>query len=302
MNTATLTPQRELAAYIAAEEQTLSAYRSDMQDQLDAIPASLAERIAAAERGNPAKRDQRMRDAAIWADNARVAILQAMAAREAQHVVVTRSVELGQLEALRGGVVVMETVDIDTPVLKDGSPVWRDGRIKTRREKVDRPRILTRDGLVTLATAHLRTDGEPRMMPGGRVPMVPLFTRNQLAALERYRAMFDDCREFSLPAIDATEAGGDRTPFNVQRSMTLERMVEHALSMAPDDKKDRSMRKIEGHVSRIAGRQALKVLRQVAGEGHTIASIAKANRRLAIRLTKALLDAADVLADRYGLQ
>lgn len=301
MNTATLTPQRELAAYIAAEEQTLAAYRSDMQDQLDAIPASLAERIAAAERGNPAKRDQRMRDAAIWADNTRVAILQAIAAKEAQHVVVTRSVELGQLEALRGGVVVMETVDIDTPVMKDGSPVWIGGRIKTRREKVDRPRILTRDGLVTLATAHLKTDGEPRLGKGGR-PMVALFTRNQLAALERYRTLFDECREFSLPAIDATEAGGDRTPFNIQRSMTLERMVQHALAMKPDDERDRSMRKIEAAVSRIAGRQALKVLRQVAGEGHTIASVAKTNKRLALRMTRALVDAADVLADRFGLQ
>lgn len=301
MNTATLSPQRELAAYIAAEEQSLAAYRSDMQDQLDAIPASLAERIAAAERGNPAKRDQRMRDAAIWADNARVAILQAIAAKEAEHVVTTRSVELGQLEALRGGVVVMETVDIDTPVLKDGAPVWRDGRIKTRREKVDRPRILTRDGLVTLATAHLKADGEARLDRHGKA-LGALFNRNQLAALERYRVMFDECREFSLPAIDATEAGGDRTPFNVQRSMTLERMVEHAIAMMPDDERDRSMRKIEGHVSRIAGRQALKVLRQVAGEGHTIASIAKTNRRLAIRLTKALISAADVLADRFGLQ
>jgi hypothetical protein len=301
MNTATLTPQRELAAYIAAEEQTLAAYRSDMQDQLDAIPASLADRIAAAERGNPAKREQRIRDAAIWADNARVAILQAIEAKEAQHVVTTRSVEIGQLEALRGGVVVMETVDIDTPVMKDGSPVWRDGRIKTRREKVDRPRVLTRDGLVTLATAHLKADGEPRMSPAGK-PMVALFTRNQLAALERYRTLYDECREFSIPAIDATEAGGDRTPFNVKRSMTLERMVQNAIAMKPDDEKGRSMQKLEGHVSRLAGRQALNVLRQVAGEGNTIASIASTNRRLAIRLTRALLDAADVLADRFGLQ
>lgn len=300
MNTATLSPQRELAAYIAAEEQSLAAYRSDMQDQLDAIPASLAERIAAAERGNPAKRDQRMRDAAIWADNARVAILQAIAAKEAEHVVTTRSAEIGQLEALRGGVVVMETVDIDTPVLKDGAPVWRDGRIKTRREKVDRPRILTRDGLVTLATAHLKADGAPRTTAGGKA-LPSVFTPVQLAALKRYRTMYDECREFSLPAIDATEAGGDRTPFNVQRSMTLERMVANAITMKPDDERDRSFSKHEGHVSRIAGREALKVLRQVAGEGHTIASLTTSRRR-AIRLTKALIDAADVLAVRFGLR
>lgn len=217
--------------------------------------------------------------------------------REQDH---RRRLELASLEQMRGGEVVIEETTVDVPVLRDGAPVWRRGKIETRQEVVTKVKVTSRDGLETLATAHLHSDGKQRMHDDGKTPMAPIFTTIQLAALDRYRGLFLEHREVSLRAVDATEAGGDRTPFNVQRSMTLERLVDVALREKRDDEKGRSFARAEAYVSRIAGHEALTVLRAVAGEGHTIRSIAP-GRRKAIRYTKALLAAADVLADRFGL-
>lgn len=288
------TSPAEVAQHQAAVEAMLRSLRDDARERISAIPAELAERLAKAERGNPAKRAQREADAVKWADDTHVLIVQGLAGREAELLTGLRAFELGALEARRGGRVVMVTRDIETPILKDGAQVWRRGRKMTRREVINQPHVTNRDGLHTLATAHLKADGEPRMMRDGKTPMIPLFNPGQLAALERYSTGYLTNRETSLPAVDATGAGEDRTPFNIMRSNTMENLYTRA-------KNGVAFGKLEMRVSRLAGREALMVLRAVAGEGHTIRSLAPGRRR-AIRLTRALIRAADVLADGMGLQ
>jgi len=284
----------DVAQHHTAVEAAIKALREDAQLRLAAISAGLAERMAKAARGNPAKRAQREADAVRWADDTHVLVVQGLADREAELLTGLRAFELGALEARRGGRVVMVTRDIETPILKDGAPVWRRGRKTTKREVINRPHVTNRDGLETLATAHLKANGEPILMRDGKTPMVGIFNAGQLAALHRYRAGYLETRETSLPAVDATGAGEDRTPFNIMRSNTMENLYTRA-------KAGVVFAKIEATVSRLAGREALMVLRAVAGEGHTIRSLAPGRRR-AIRLTRALIAAADVLADRMGLQ
>lgn len=290
----------DVSRHQAAVEAALRVLRADTQQRLAAIPVGLAERMEKAARGNPAKRQQREADAVRWADDTHILVTQAFSDRESELLTQIRALELGALEARRGGAVMMITRDIETPILKDGAQVWRRGRRQTKREVINRPHVTARDGLETLATAHLKANGEPVLMRDGRTPMPPLFNVAQLAALHAYRIDYQAKRETSLPAVDTGGAGEDRTPFNIMRSNTLENLYIRGQASV-------KFGKVEAKVSRLAGREALLVLRAVAGEGHTIRSLAtnshqKTNRRRAIRLTRALLRAADLLAYGMGLQ
>ena len=288
------TPGSAGSQYHAAVEAALASLRIEINARMAGIPARLSAKLAKAERGDPTKRDQRRADAVRWADDQQTLLLQGLADREAELLTGVRAMELASLEALRGGTVVMEERDIETLILKDGAPVWRRGRKTTKRERIVRPKVLGRDGLETLATAHLKANGEHRARADG-TPLQEAMTENQLAAGMRYRLAYEAADpERGLRAVDPGASGGGRTPvdpFGAQACSAMVRRVE-----AGD-----ALKRMEQIAQEVSGHDGLLVLREVAGKGRTIHSIAPGRRR-AIRLTLLLLDALGALADHIGLQ
>lgn len=266
-------------------------------DEIDAELDRLREERKGARHLKPAKRRERVirRNSAQQTvlNDSRAAIITALEMLDEEEWREQRRAEVAALEALRGGVVEIVEREVVTPLIKDGAEVWRRGKQAMVRERISAPVVLTRDGLQTLATAHLKSDGEPRMR--GNVAMVALFTANQLAALERYRIDFEaGDAEWSLKAVDTSAVSGDRQAFDPARSSLDIAIAKKQVAVS-------RLKDLDHEVRIHAGQTALGILRAVAGEGRTVNSIAPGWRR-AQRLTRELLRAADVLADQYGLR
>lgn len=287
------TPQQELDAFRKAIEAGMATYRLQQLSALAEIPGKLAEKMDKARRGSPDKRQKREREAQRWADAAQVTIAQALADREAEAALAIRAVELAYLEGLRGNEIVREVRNIETPILKNGAPIWRRGKISTKSETVVRPRVTNRDGLKTLATSNLTADGEIRLGPD-RKPIPPAISPMQYAAGMRYREAYEQADpERSLKAMDMATAGGGRSredPFGHKAMSALARRVDIGRQL---DRLDRV-----AHAA--AGNDGLLIVRAVAGLGLTVASIAPSGRRNR-RMTAALIDALDAMAEHMGL-
>jgi len=132
-------------------------------------------------------------------------------------------------------------------------------------------RISTRDGLDTLAAA---------------------FTAAEAAALRRYRALWDASDpERSLSAVDCAAVRGSRSagdPFAVGGRVQRARMarIDAAVALLGAD------------TACGADQETLMVLREVAGKGVTIRSLAPGRRR-ATRLTRKLVAAAGALVGHF---
>jgi hypothetical protein len=287
------TPQQDLEALSRAIGAAMAAYRLSQQTAMAAIPGKLAERIEKARRGSPDKLAKREREARRWAETAQVTIAQALADREAEAALTIRAAELAYLEGLRGNDVVREVRNIETPILKNGAPIWRRGKISTKSETVVRPRVTNRDGLETLARSNLTVDGETRLGPD-RKPMPPAISPLQYAAGMRYREAYEQADpERSLKAMDMAAAGGGRSPddpFGRRAMGALARRVDVGRQL---DRLDRVAQAAAGH-------DGVLIVRAVAGLGLTVASIAPSGRRNR-RMAAALLDALDALAEHMGL-
>lgn len=290
---------RQLAPAASLETREAEVWReaqlsalAHVEDRLaqEDVKAKAARRIGALKKRR--KVQQQISDRKAVLNMRRAVIVQAIEQRDEEAWREARRAEVAALEVLRGGVVEIVEREVVTPLIKEGSEVWRRGKQTMVRERISAPVILTRDGLQTLSTAHLKADGEPRMQDG--VAMTPLFDPNQLAALERYRIDFEaGDPDWSLKAVDTSAVGGDRQAFDPARSMVDVTIYNKAKAVG-------RLKDLDLAVRKHAGQDALIVLRAVAGVGHTIRSLAP-GRRKAIRLTRALIAAADILADEYGL-
>ena len=284
----------------AAVDAALAALSIETQARLAEIPGRLQAMIGRAERGNPDKRDQRKRDAQAWADNARTLILQSHADREAALLTGLRTLELAALEALRGGSVRTEVRQIETLVLKDGAPVWRRGRKRTKPETVSRP-IVSRDGLESLAHSHLNAAGDVRLHPDGK-PYAPAIDRVLYAAGTRYRALYENSDpERGLKAVDPSSAGGGRAPSNPWDSATVRAIQGHAEAAGVIRVIEAGVQAdITASLGATAGHKAVWLLREIAGKGSTVYALV-GNGGPAKRAI-ALFEAALVsLAARFGL-
>jgi hypothetical protein len=284
----------------AAVEAALAALSIETQARLAEVPSRLQAMLARARRGNPDKRDQRLRDAQAWADNQETLIRQGSADREAELLTGLRAAELGALEALRGGSVHTEVRDVETEILKNGAPVWYRGRKSTKRERIVRP-IVSRDGLESLARSHLNAEGEARTYPDGK-PHTPAIDAILFAAGMRYRRLYEDSDpERGLKAVDPSSAGGGRAPGNPWDSATVAAIQGHAEAA-------RTIRRIEAEVQadvtaahgRKPGQKAVWLLREIAGKGSTVYSLVgsggPAGRAIALFETTLAC-----LAARFGL-
>ena len=293
-------PGSDVALHHAAVEAAISALKIETQARLAEIPVTLRRMIAKARRGNPDKRDQRIRDATRWADDAQTILLQSLADREAELLTGLRTLELAGLEARRGGSVRTEVRDIETPILKNGAPVWRRGRKSTKRERITRP-IVSRDGLESLARSHLGADGEVRTYPDGK-PYAPAIDPILFAAGMRYRRLYEDSDpEKGLKAVDPGATGGGRAPGNPWDSATVAAIQGHAEAA-------RTIRRIEAEVQadvtsahgRKPGAKAVWLLREIAGKGSTVYALVGSGGPAGrtIRLFETTLAC---LAARFGL-
>lgn len=228
----------------------------------------------------------------------RLGIVRALAEREEEERTQARIAELAQLEALRGGQVLIEEVEVETPVVENwrGHQVqaWHKGERVKERERLVRPVVTSRDGLYTLATAHLKANGEPRLDRDGR-PMVPQIGPIEVAAGERYRTACEEADpERGLHAIDPADVLGGRVqdddPFGEKACKAMFKRVEAS----------KRLKRLDLVVKEAAGAEGVLVVREVAGMGRTIRSIAGHGRRNS-RLTMKLVVSLQALADHFGL-
>jgi hypothetical protein len=293
-------PPADVALHHAAVEAAISALKIETQARLAEIPVTLKRMIAKARRGNPDKRDQRIRDATRWADDAQTILLQSLAGREAELLTGLRTLELASLEARRGGSVRTEVRDIETPILKNGAPVWRRGRKLTKRERITRP-IVSRDGLESLANSHLGADGEVRRYPDGS-PYAPGIDPIFYAAGIRYRTLYEFADpERGLKAVDTESSGRGRAPGDPWDSVTVWAIQNHAdangtiLRIEREVRAD--LRSLHGPAQAEKG---LTLLREVAGKGSTIYSLVGSGGP-ATRAIALLNSTLYCLAVRFGL-
>lgn len=227
----------------------------------------------------------------------RLAILQALAQREEDERSQARITELAQLEALRGGQLLIEEVDVDTPVTETWRghevQVWRNGERVKVREHLVRPVATARDGLESLATMHLTIDGRVRRNRDG-TPMLPAISEVCWVAGERYRDLYElTDPEAVLKAVNPEDLAGGRTPDDPFSSRTVTAIQDRAEFSGV-------IRRLEDRVRAELGDEGVYVLIEVAGKGNTIRSLAPGRRR-AIRLTLALREALGILAEAFGL-
>ena len=288
------TMQRATAAAVAAIARETELRRAEIASRLRSM-------LDKAERGNPAKRDARQAEAYRWADSALVLAKQSAADREAALLTSLRALELADLEALRGGQVVTEARDIETPIVRDGAPVWRGGRKLTKRERVERPRVLSRDGLESLANSHRTADGELRKTRDGR-PYAPAIDSIALAAGMRYRELYEaQDPERGLRAVNPESAGGGRAPgepFDARTVWSVQRRADAGAQVA----------RLEAHVAAElrqargvrAASKGVWLLREVAGKGTTVYALV-GEGSAATRAITTLNDSLSVLAEKFGL-
>lgn len=223
--------------------------------------------------------------------DAKTLVFHDMERRDAAAYLAGRAAELAELELRREGLVIIEERIVDTPVLKDGAPVWRRGQIVTRRETVERPRITNRDGLETLATNHLDQNGDVRKNKDG-TPMAPTIDGLQLAAGERYRDLYEDTDPEKGLTPPNPDRGGSRPgdPFGAK-----------AVAAAQSRARMRAqIERLEARVQEEAGQRGVRILREVAGKGQTINAVGGGGSART-RNTKALQKALDCLAEAFGL-
>lgn len=260
---------------------------------LGATPAEMT-RLEKANRRIAKARTARDRPAIMKAADYRDSVLHDMDRRDSAAYVAGRAEELGQLEALRGGSVVMEELDIEAPVLDEfGAPKWRRGRKVTRRERVSRPRVTNRDGLKTLATPVYDADG--------KITRKATITAAQFSAGMRYRELYensDPTRGLTPPDPDRSGGGGViRRPFDEERGTVIDAgVIVQAQAHAQAAK---TLAEMEEWVREQGGELPLKMLRAVAGECATIYELSDAgSRRKARRFTAALQTALGLLSNR----
>lgn len=227
----------------------------------------------------------------------RLAILHALAQREDEERRQARITELAQLEALRGGQVLIEEVVVETPVVEDWRgqkvQVWRNGERLKVREHLVRPVVTSRDGLETLATMHLTIDGRVRMNRDG-TPMLPAISEVCRAAGMRFRELYELCDpEGVLHAVNPEDMGRGKPPRDTFSSRVVAAIQDRAEFSGV-------VRRLEARVREELGEEGVYVLIEVAAKGNTIRSIAPGRRR-AIRLTFALREALGILAEAFGL-
>ncbi len=195
--------------------------------------------------------------------------------------------ELDGLERLRGGQVIVEDVVTDEPVLNpDGSQAFRRGRKLTKRVRAHRPRLTNRDGLETLLTAKA-------------------LNAIQYVALMKYRGMYEDHDALKgLTPPDPNRAGGGGGPRALIDPNTATVVDFDGIGKVRASAiKAKELQNAEKRVYETCPADALATLRAVAGHGVSIYRLSGGgSRRRAIKLTSALVDAADALADHWGLQ
>ena len=184
--------------------------------------------------------------------------------------------EQNALEQMRGGSVVVEELVATVPLLKDGNPVWRRGRLVMKQERVKRSRITNSDGLQTLLQAGT-------------------ITAKQFAHGMTYRTLYeaaDHGHGLTPPQIGAARGGAKRQPINDAGKIdqgAVQRIIDEARHVI-------DLMETERDVLALCGAEPLTTLRLVAGEGRTIFSLTgRGGRRRAINLTKGLLRALDAM-------
>lgn len=227
----------------------------------------------------------------------RLATLQALAQRDEDERSKARITELAQLEALRGGQVLIEEVDVDTPLVGDWrgheTQVWRNGERVKVKEHLVRPVVTSRDGLETLATMHLTIDGRVRRNRDG-TPMLPAISEMCHAAGVRYRDLYELCDpEGVLHAVNPEDMGRGQPPRDAFSSKVVAAIQDRAQFSGV-------IRRLEARVRDELGEEGVFVLVEVAAKGNTIRSLAPGRRR-AIRLTLKLREALGILAEAFGL-
>ncbi|MFZ5669108.1 MAG: hypothetical protein ACOY4K_06415 [Pseudomonadota bacterium] len=275
-------------------------FRSEQLDALDQLDIDLAAINADIDQARGIegvkKRRKQMRilnGKRLRLADQRFAILQALAQREEEEWGQARITELAQLEALRGGQVLIEEVDVDTPVVEGGAEVWRNGERVKIREHLVRPVVTSRDGLETLATMHLTIDGRVRRNRDG-TPMLPAISETCRAAGMRYRDLYELCDpEGVLHAVNPEDMGRGKPPKDAFSSRVVAAIQDRAQFAGV-------VRRLEDRVRAELGEEGVYVLVEVAAKGMTIRSLAPGRRR-AIRLTLKLREALGILAEGFGM-
>jgi hypothetical protein len=246
------------------------------------LPRDLEIRFDRAVRRIAAAKSQAERDLAL---KAREAVLEEAARRADAAWTQRAQIEQDTLERMRGGVLIVEEIITDVPVLDDkGAHVWKRGRKKMRQERVLRPRLTNRDGLETLLKAQA-------------------LTARQYAAGMRYRGLYEACDHtggLTPPEPGGARGGGGPKPFLKPGTTTLcdPKGVTSAILAAHSAEE---LHDAELAVLVTNPASTLRTLRQVAGEARTISSMCRSGgRRRAINLTNGLKDALDTIADFFA--
>ncbi len=212
--------------------------------------------------------------------------------------------ERRELEALRHD-------NDDSPVIIEEIEVgrWRrddEGFLELEKGKpvfdavrATRTRVISRDGLESLATSHLDGDGEVRCHRDGS-KMTPAITPIQYAAGMKYRELY----EAADPERGLKSCMGDPTGGRSAADPFGERAVAAAVKRAQAGKaviraEDVVMRHVAEQWGEKAAGRAIRGLREVAGKGRTMRQIASGKAHA--KHVTSLCDGLDALADHFGL-
>jgi hypothetical protein len=224
---------------------------------------------------------QEERDKAI---KAREAVLEEAARRADAAWTQRAQIEQDTLERMRGGVLIVEEIITDVPVLDDkGAHVWRRGRKKMRQERVLRPRLTNRDGLETLLKAQA-------------------LTARQYAAGMRYRGLYEACDHTGgLTPPEPGSAGGGHKRQDIHPTTAVITDPAGIAKVIFRAEASKALLEAERAVLITNPAGVLRTLRLVAGEARTIYSLTgNGGRRRAIKLTNGLKDALDTIADFFA--